>query len=193
MYGYQLRVRFHKELPPPSPRPPKPINTWALSDIGFPYAVHLCNLATMSTKGSNHRSRRASTLRKKLLRLREERRQRKGTNKAPRRSLTQRQRTSVLKKTGRRCHVCGGRVGRKWHADHIASHALGGEHAEDNYLPAHELCNNYRWHYLPEEFQLIMKLGVWARTQVEKGTPIGIEIAERFAVHEERRKRRTVR
>ena len=72
----------------------------------------------------------------------------------------------------------------------MTSHALGGEHAEDNYLAAHELCNNYRWHYLPDEFQLIMKLGVWARTQVEKGTPLGMEIAERFVTYERSRERR---
>lgn len=111
-------------------------------------------------------------------------------NKAPRRALTAKQRNTVLRKTGGRCHVCGGKVGRKWHADHVASHALGGEHAEDNYLAAHELCNNYRWHYLPEEFQIIMKLGVWARTQVEQGTPVGTEIANRFVSYEQAREGR---
>jgi len=74
----------------------------------------------------------------------------------------------------------------------VTSHALGGAHAEDNYLAAHEQCNNYRWHYLPQEFQMIMKLGVWARTQVEKGTPIGTEIAGGFSMHERRRERRRV-
>lgn len=41
-------------------------------------------------------------------------------------------------------------------------------HRLDNYLPAHTLCNNYRWNYGCEEFQLILKLGVWPRAQIEK-------------------------
>ena len=83
-------------------------------------------------------------------------------------------------------------MGRTWQADHVNSHAHGGAHAEDNYLAAHPLCNNYRWHYLPEELQIVMKLGVWAKAQAEKGTPIGMEIAERFSTHERSRERRRV-
>jgi 5-methylcytosine-specific restriction endonuclease McrA len=127
-----------------------------------------------------------------LVRLREKRRKAKGANKAARRALTAKQRDRVLKKTGGRCHICGGEVGRRWHADHVASHALGGEHAEDNFLPAHELCNSYRRHYLPDEFQIIMKLGIWARTQIERETPVGVEIAERFTAHERTREKRRV-
>jgi len=98
----------------------------------------------------------------------------------------------VLSKTGGRCHVCGGKLDRGWQADHVKSHTRGGTHAEDNYLPAHALCNNYRWHYLPEEFQYIMKIGVWARTQMERGTPIGNEMIERFVAYERRRAGRRV-
>jgi hypothetical protein len=57
----------------------------------------------------------------------------------------------------------------------------------DNYLPAHATCNNYRWDYTGAEFQEILKLGVCARTQVERGTGIGREIAARFSGHEVRR------
>jgi len=56
--------------------------------------------------------------------------------------------------------------------------------------PKPALCNNYRWHYLPEEFQYILKLGVWAKYQVEKKTAVGEEIATGFVQHERRRKRR---
>ena len=104
--------------------------------------------------------------------------------------LTAQQRKRILAKTGRRCHLCGGLIKGKWQADHVFSYCRGGKHSEDNYLPAHELCNNYRWHYTPEEFQHILKLGVWARTQIKKLTPIGRSIGERFLVHERARNRR---
>src|SRR3712207_8439206 len=51
-----------------------------------------------------------------------------------------------------------------------SAHSSGGAHSADNYLPAHTLCNNYRWDYSPEEFQLVLKIGVWARTRSEEHT-----------------------
>lgn len=62
----------------------------------------------------------------------------------------------------------------------------GNTHSPDNYLPAHSVCNNYRWHYGTEEFQWILKLGVWFRTQVENQTPVGAA-ARDFLAHERRR------
>jgi hypothetical protein len=84
--------------------------------------------------------------------------------------------------------------GDAWQADHVMAHSAGGVHGIDNYLPAHSLCNNYRWDYLPEEFQYILKLGVWTRTQIERGTPIGNDVANAFATYETRRikRRRTI-
>ena len=108
----------------------------------------------------------------------------------PRKRLSTDQRKRVLAKTDGRCHICGGKVGERWHADHVRAYGRGGHHVEENYLAAHELCNNYRWHYLPEEFQYILKLGVWAKYQIEKETAVGEEIAACFVQHERRRKRR---
>lgn len=71
-------------------------------------------------------------------------------------------------KTGGPCHICGGLIDGRWQADHVLAYSGGGGHAADNYLPAHELCSIYRWDYLAEEFQEILKLGVWARTQIER-------------------------
>jgi 5-methylcytosine-specific restriction endonuclease McrA len=73
-----------------------------------------------------------------------------------RESLSPRERDQVLAKTGGRCHLCGDPIEGKWKADHIAPYALGGGHSPDNYLPAHSLCNGYRWFYKPEEFQWIL-------------------------------------
>jgi len=104
--------------------------------------------------------------------------------------LSAQKRTRILAKTGGRCHLCGGLIKGKWQADHVIAYSKGGRHSEENYLPAHTLCNNYRWHYTPEEFQYILKLGVWTRTQIKNLTPIGRSIGERFLVHERSRSRR---
>jgi hypothetical protein len=60
----------------------------------------------------------------------------------------------------------------------------------ENYLPAHSLCNNYRWDYLPEEFQLIMKIGIWCKKQIEDKTALGMQIANGFIKYEKNRIKR---
>lgn len=110
-----------------------------------------------------------------------------------RQQLSESERKIVFAKTAGRCHVCGGELGEQWQADHILAHSAGGTHAADNYLPAHTTCNNYRWDYLPEEFQLILKLGVWARTQVEKETSTGKVLAEGFLSKERQRLSRSTK
>ena len=90
---------------------------------------------------------------------------------AKRTKLSKAQRQRIKSKTGGLCHLCGGPVGDAWQAGHVLSHSGGGASTEDNYLPAHSLCNNYRWHYSAEELQQILKLGVWVRTQIQKPTP----------------------
>jgi 5-methylcytosine-specific restriction endonuclease McrA len=131
---------------------------------------------------------------KLLTALRGERRRAKARRKLLRSSrgvLSKVDREVILTKTNGRCHICGGEIDGTWQADHVLAHSVGGEHAVDNYLPAHASCNNYRWDYTAAEFQEIFKLGVWSRTQVERGTTIGREIAARFSVYEvNRRKRR---
>jgi 5-methylcytosine-specific restriction endonuclease McrA len=81
--------------------------------------------------------------------------------------LTNEEREKILKKTDGRCHICGGLIDGKWDADHVMAYSGGGTHKVDNYLPAHSLCNNYRWDYLEEEFQLIMKIGIWGKKQIQ--------------------------
>ena len=124
-------------------------------------------------------------LRDQLVALRRLREQCKAANRRPRRSqLTSTERAAILCKTGSKCHICGGDIRGPWNADHILAHSAGGKHAAENYLPAHGTCNNYRWDYLPEEFELILKLGVWARTQVEKGTAVGRAMEKQFSAYE---------
>lgn len=125
--------------------------------------------------------------------LRAEREARKARQKrasSGRRSLSATERKTVLAKTAGRCHICGGEINGAWQADHVLAYSGGGAHHADNYLPAHPVCNNYRWDYTSEEFQAILKLGVWARTQVERETTVGREIASGFCASEAARERR---
>lgn len=85
-----------------------------------------------------------------------------------RKRLSENEREAVLIKTNRRCHICGGLIdGDAWEADHVLAQSAGGPHSVDNYLPAHRICNNCRWDYLSDEFQEILRLGVWLRTQIQ--------------------------
>ena len=109
--------------------------------------------------------------------LRAARRQRHiASRRAPTRQghLTKDERAVVLDKTAGRCHMCSGKVVVDWEADHVLAHSSGGPHRADNYLPAHTLCNNYRWDYLPEEFRWVLKIGVWARKQMETSSGLGL-------------------
>src|SRR3546814_3581972 len=78
-------------------------------------------------------------------------------------------------------HSCGGTISEPtWHADPVFPHSSGGAHSVDNYLPAHAVCNNYRWDYTPDEYQLILKLGVWLKGEILRETSIGKQAAEKF-------------
>ena len=122
---------------------------------------------------------------------RTKRHERQRNLRSKRKPLTKKEREEVLMKTAARCHVCGGAIsGKKWQADHVLAHSSGGKHSVDNYLPAHVLCNNYRWDYDSEEVQWILKIGVWARTQMERSTTFGPHLREQFLKYELRRQRR---
>ena len=110
-----------------------------------------------------------------------------------RQALTPRNRAIVLAKTAGRCHLCGGLIAERWSADHVLAHSGGGRHAVDNYLPAHGLCNGYRWSYLPEEFQWALKIGVWARFQMEQRSAFGEAMLRRFFDYECSREARRIR
>lgn len=128
-----------------------------------------------------------SELRDRIVKLRRSREERKAASgRRPRRTLRKSERAEILKKTGSRCHLCGDEIRGAWDADHVLAHSAGGHHSVDNYLPAHRTCNNYRWDYLAEEFELIVKLGIWIRTEIEYGTRIGRMIESVFSKHESR-------
>ncbi len=108
-------------------------------------------------------------------------------------ALTKKQRELVLAKTNAHCHICGIQLTvDAFQADHVKSHCMGGENAENNYLPSCPTCNNYRWHYSPEEIQIILKLGVWAKTKMMNDPDLGLTMANEFVKYEMgvRRKRK---
>ena len=109
-----------------------------------------------------------------------------------RQALSPAERETVLKKTGGKCHVCGGSIEDYWEADHVMAASGGGTSLADNFLPAHRICNNYRWDYLPGEFQEILRLGVWLRTEIEKQTAVGKAAGEAFIKKEKVRISRRV-
>jgi 5-methylcytosine-specific restriction endonuclease McrA len=107
-----------------------------------------------------------------------------------RQTLSNAEREEILARTAGTCHICGELIEGDWEADHVSAHSGGGAHVLDNYLPAHRLCNNYRWDYRGEEYLHILKLGIWLRTQIEKKTGVGRYAAESYLAHEVRRAKR---
>ena len=106
-------------------------------------------------------------------------------------SLTKKQREEILIKTDSRCHVCGCNLKKKkFECDHVRSYSSGGKNITNNFLPACPLCNNYRWHYFSKEFQWILKLGVWTRTEVANGTTLGKAIGKKFISKEKAKERK---
>ena len=81
----------------------------------------------------------AEQLRERLKSIRKARYQRQAAQRANpirRKLLTALERATVLEKTGRRCHICGGEVSTQWQADHVLAHSSGGLHSAENHLPA---------------------------------------------------------
>jgi 5-methylcytosine-specific restriction endonuclease McrA len=94
-------------------------------------------------------------------------------NNQRRASLSTGERLLVRRKTNGHCHICGGNLGKKWTADHVVPHGLGGKGSVNNYLPACRVCNGLRWFYEPEEIRKILQLGVYGSAEIRKGTPLG--------------------
>jgi hypothetical protein len=72
--------------------------------------------------------------------------------------------------------VCGGPLGRDWQVDHVVPHHLGGEHAEDNYLPACRICNRLRWSYSPPVLRLVIRFGLLAKQEIRRNSELGQQL-----------------
>jgi 5-methylcytosine-specific restriction endonuclease McrA len=111
-----------------------------------------------------------------------------GKPKSIRRALSKADRTEILAKTRGRCHLCGGVIGSApWDANHVFPLALGGKQGLENYLPTHRSCNGAKWHLRPKELALVLKLGAWLRSEIERGTSLGKTAGEAYCKTERRR------
>jgi len=85
------------------------------------------------------------------------------------------------------------RIRRKhWQADHVLALTATTTAGRDieNYLPAHRLCNQYRCNCFTQEVQWILKIGTWARTQMERKGWLGQQMCEAFVAYEAKRELR---
>jgi hypothetical protein len=115
----------------------------------------------------------------------------KNSTKVKKKNLKKQDKINILSKTGNCCHICGQELDvSNFQVDHIVPLSIGGSSEIENCLAACNLCNSYRWNYLPEELGWIMKVGVWAKTQMEFETEIGKSISESFIEHERNREER---
>jgi 5-methylcytosine-specific restriction endonuclease McrA len=85
-------------------------------------------------------------------------------------------RATVLAKTAGTCHVCGGAVGDEWQADHVVPFIRGGTSELDNYLPICVTCNRLRWSYPPTVFRMVIRLGIYAKDEIKRDTPLGRQL-----------------
>lgn len=161
-----------------------------LAELGLAYIDG--NYVKLDSTGAGNFT--ANELASHLQKLRKERKKKENViaNDNKRRSLTKKQRDIIFLKTKGRCHICGGEIlaNEAWQADHVLAHIKGGSNAEENYLPAHSICNRLRWHYGAEEIQWIFKLGIWMRTQIEKEKSDTMKVTERFVKEETAKKSR---
>ena len=104
-----------------------------------------------------------------------------------RRNPTPKQRDLIRQKTGGLCHSCGGRLGPRWQADHVKPVALGGDSGPDNFLPACRTCNRLKWHRKPVGIREILRLGIYARNEIYRGTDVGQKLK---AIYHSRAKRK---
>jgi 5-methylcytosine-specific restriction endonuclease McrA len=190
------------------------LGTAALSDL----LVHCCALPPKRKEGGivDELALPLSPddLTKRLQKLHEDRRTEQGRRKTEekeeerRHHLNPYERKQVWDKTAGHCHLCGGDMNQQsdgelpeeqeilphFVVDHVVPYASGGSDSIKNFLPAHGLCNGCRWFYSPEEFQWVLRMGVWARKQMEDATEIGRKMREPFLANEvevrERRKKR---
>jgi HNH endonuclease len=93
----------------------------------------------------------------------------------------------VFQKTGGHCHYCGDRLrfeNRGWSAltdghwelDHVIQRKKGGNTGPDNFLPACTECNRLRWARKGPALRRLMRLGLIATEEIDRGTDVGLHL-----------------
>jgi len=90
----------------------------------------------------------------------------KGKKESPK--FKKSEKVDIFNKTNGICHICGCELD-------IESFSITG--SLENGLPACKSCKMIYDNYLPSEIKWMLKIGLWAKTQVEYETDIGKEIA----------------
>jgi hypothetical protein len=65
-------------------------------------------------------------------------------------------------------------------ADHVASFASGAGSRPTNYLPAHRECNGFKWYYSPRELRWMLRMGIWARSRMERESRLSNDALDDF-------------
>ena len=95
---------------------------------------------------------------------------------------------AIFEKTGGYCHYCGDRLrfaNRGWSAnptghwevDHVVQKKKGGDSATDNCLPACTECNRLRWARTGSALRTLVRLGLLATEEIERGSPVGMHLS----------------
>jgi HNH endonuclease len=90
----------------------------------------------------------------------------------------------VFQKTGGYCHYCGDRLQFRnrgwsaqprghWEVDHVIQRNKGGSRGAENCLPACTECNRLRWARTGPALRRLVRLGLMATEEIERGTEIG--------------------
>lgn len=111
----------------------------------------------------------------------------------------------VWEKTHGHCHFCGdpvdfdkrgwrdGDLTGYWEVDHIIQKGKGGGNGVDNCLPACTRCNRLRWHRRGDALRELLLLGLIARDEIAKDSPLGQALSHlrqsRLEKNRQRRKR----
>lgn len=93
----------------------------------------------------------------------------------------------VFEKTSGFCHICGEELDDKKIS---ISTPFNKSDSVENSLPACQSCKRLFGNHLSEEINWIIKIGMWARTQIEFETDIGLEIATELIESEKDREQR---
>lgn len=94
---------------------------------------------------------------------------------------------AIFEKTGGYCHYCGDRLRFEnrgwaaypqghWEVDHVVQRKKGGRPSSDNCLPACTECNRLRWARRGPDMRRLLRLGLIATDEIERGSDLGVEL-----------------
>ena len=88
--------------------------------------------------------------------------------KAKSRRFKKSEKEEIYNKTNGVCHICGIKL-----SPNKFSISESTTIDNESFLPACKTCKRIHDNYLPEEIKWILKIGLWAKTQIEYETEIG--------------------